>query len=124
MAPDNNPMKNFTNNQLKSMLGAKSREAVVSNVGVNSISLQTPGSSFATSSNNPFSSQSSKSGGINWNQYFNNYNPAQTIPATYDVRDKFPMCVNRIKDQAQCGSCWAFATTNVLEYRICMATKG
>ncbi|ULT88063.1 hypothetical protein L3Y34_007334 [Caenorhabditis briggsae] len=29
-----------------------------------------------------------------------------------------------IRDQAQCGSCWAFSTAEVISDRICIATKG
>lgn len=35
---------------------------------------------------------------------------ATDIPTSYDWRDHDHNVVNKVKDQAQCGSCWAFAT--------------
>jgi len=33
-------------------------------------------------------------------------------------------CVHEIRDQQQCGSCWAFAGSEVLSDRFCIASKG
>ncbi|CAE7400406.1 CTSB [Symbiodinium sp. KB8] len=35
-----------------------------------------------------------------------------SLPATFDERDKWPKCtiMQEIRDQASCGSCWAFGT--------------
>jgi len=35
-----------------------------------------------------------------------------------------PNCVHPIRDQGQCGSCWAHAASEVLSDRFCIATKG
>jgi C1A family cysteine protease len=40
---------------------------------------------------------------------------AATLPAVLDWRDRNGNWVTAIKDQGGCGSCWAFATTAVLE---------
>jgi C1A family cysteine protease len=47
-----------------------------------------------------------------------------TAPATFDARTQWPACIHTIKDQKQCGSCWAFAATEALSDRICIATSG
>jgi len=46
------------------------------------------------------------------------------LPQHFDAREQWPSCVHSIRDQAQCGSCWAFAGSEVLSDRMCIATKG
>ena len=41
---------------------------------------------------------------------------------SYDFRKAYPGCVNPVRDQLQCGACWAFAASGTLENRYCMAT--
>jgi len=43
------------------------------------------------------------------------------IPASFDSRNAWPGCVHAIRDQGQCGSCWAFAATEALSDRFCIA---
>lgn len=38
-----------------------------------------------------------------------------TIPTSVDWRSVTPAVVNPVKDQGQCGSCWSFASTAVME---------
>ncbi|UMM33859.1 hypothetical protein L5515_007180 [Caenorhabditis briggsae] len=49
-----------------------------------------------------------------------------TIPETFDARTKWPKCksIKLIRNQANCGSCWAFGAAEVISDRICIATKG
>ena len=46
------------------------------------------------------------------------------LPATFDSRTQWPTCVHAIRDQASCGSCWAFAASETLSDRFCIATGG
>jgi cathepsin B len=52
--------------------------------------------------------------------------PVQIVdaPASFDSRTQWPGCVHSIRDQQQCGSCWAFAASEAFSDRICIATGG
>lgn len=49
---------------------------------------------------------------------------AEQVPDSFDSRDQWPNCIHPIRDQAQCGSCWAFAASEVLSDRYCIASNG
>lgn len=44
------------------------------------------------------------------------------LPESYDPRDKYPKCesLNEVRDQANCGSCWAFGAVEAMSDRICI----
>jgi len=44
------------------------------------------------------------------------------IPASYDLR-QYSSCISPIRDQGECGSCWAFASTQALTDRFCIAAN-
>jgi cathepsin B len=46
------------------------------------------------------------------------------LPTAFDARTQWPTCIHPIRNQAQCGSCWAFAASEVLSDRFCIASQG
>eukprot|EP00752_Nemacystus_decipiens_P008841 g7890.t1 len=52
---------------------------------------------------------------------------SEDIPASFDGREAFPECasvIGRVRDQSDCGSCWAFASTEAFNDRRCIAGIG
>jgi len=49
---------------------------------------------------------------------------ANGVPATFDSRDQWGSCIHEIRDQAQCGSCWAFGASEALSDRFCIDSNG
>jgi hypothetical protein len=54
------------------------------------------------------------------------YTPKQLVglPEHLDCRMKWPTCIGKIRNQGQCGSCWAFVTAEVLGDRYCTISCG
>jgi len=48
------------------------------------------------------------------------------IPDSFDARDQWASCqsVKEIRDQGQCGSCWAFGAVEAMNDRICIHSSG
>ncbi|XP_074028339.1 cathepsin B [Leptinotarsa decemlineata] len=48
------------------------------------------------------------------------------IPESFDARKKWSNCesIHMIRDQANCGSCWAFAAVEAMSDRICIHSNG
>ena len=44
------------------------------------------------------------------------------LPESFDPRDEYPKCesLKEIRDQANCGSCWAFGAVEAMSDRICI----
>lgn len=51
-----------------------------------------------------------------------NFKVKKSPPPTFDSRQKWPNCssISQIRDQANCGSCWAVAATSVMSDRLCI----
>merc|ERR1719265_99957 len=52
---------------------------------------------------------------------------AEEIPSEFDAAKNWPKCekiINDIRDQSNCGCCWAFAGAEAASDRMCIATKG
>ncbi|KAM9958878.1 hypothetical protein ACTFIW_012468 [Dictyostelium discoideum] len=47
-----------------------------------------------------------------------------SIPTSFDSRVQWPNCIHPILNQEQCGSCWAFSSSEVLSDRLCIASNG
>ncbi|VVC29644.1 Cysteine peptidase, cysteine active site,Peptidase C1A, papain C-terminal,Cysteine peptidase [Cinara cedri] len=49
------------------------------------------------------------------------------LPERFDARERWPMCnsvIAPIKDQSNCGSCWAVSAASVFSDRLCIASGG
>ncbi|KAK6731338.1 hypothetical protein RB195_007671 [Necator americanus] len=48
------------------------------------------------------------------------------LPETFDAREKWPNCrsIRTIRDQSNCGSCWAVSSASVMSDRLCIQSNG
>lgn len=49
------------------------------------------------------------------------------LPASFDARQNWPECsgvIGRIRDQSNCGSCWAVSSTATINDRMCIVSSG
>lgn len=62
----------------------------------------------------------------NWTRFLSSEKSAiaQDLPPSFDARVQWKNCIQPVRDQGQCGSCWAFASTEALGDRFCIATNG
>ncbi len=50
--------------------------------------------------------------------------PSNGNPTEYDLRKEFPQCIQPIRDQGRCGSCWAMAAAEAFGDNFCIASEG
>jgi len=53
------------------------------------------------------------------------FSSVDAIPESFDVRTQWPECsaiTGRVRDQSNCGSCWAFGSTEAFNDRYCIKT--
>lgn len=48
----------------------------------------------------------------------------KALPNDFDTRKKWPNCQVKLKNQQNCGACWAFAATSTLADRFCIQSDG
>lgn len=50
----------------------------------------------------------------------------EEIPESFDARTAWPECpsISDIRDQGECGSCWAFGAVEAISDRICIQSQG
>ncbi len=62
------------------------------------------------------------------NPYLKNNDRPRTqpshLPTNFDGRQAWPGCIGKVLNQGACGSCWAFASTEVLSDRFCIESGG
>lgn len=49
---------------------------------------------------------------------------ANGVPTSFDARTEWPNCTHAIRNQQQCGSCWAHAASEALSDRFCIFSNG
>lgn len=49
------------------------------------------------------------------------------LPESFDARENWKECaevIGHVRDQSNCGSCWAFGATEAFNDRVCIKSAG
>jgi cathepsin B len=46
------------------------------------------------------------------------------FPENFDARQKWPLCIHRVRNQGNCRASWSYAITGVMSDRFCIASNG
>lgn len=46
------------------------------------------------------------------------------LPEQFDWREKAPQCIQAVRNQGHCGSCWAHSSSEVVSDRYCIHSNG
>jgi cathepsin B len=67
-----------------------------------------------------------RAGGIELPVETNEHISSNDLPDNFDARQQWPDCptIGEIRDQSNCGSCWAFGAVEAMSDRTCIASKG
>ena len=54
------------------------------------------------------------------------YENVGDLPEEFDSRTQWPDCptIQEVRDQGNCGSCWAFGAVEAMSDRLCIASQG
>ncbi|CDW88954.1 cathepsin b [Stylonychia lemnae] len=55
---------------------------------------------------------------------FSDVHALEAVPTSFDSRTRWGDCIHPIRNQARCGSCWAFGASEALSDRFCIHSKG
>jgi len=49
--------------------------------------------------------------------------PLTTLPTNFDSRQQWPSCIGAVRNQGDCGACWAFGCAEALSDRFCIESN-
>ena len=122
-----NPFKSWSLEEIKNLMGAKMlfpEDSYVDYNGVNGLASSNSEENFKTTFKSLQTLQDN-SFNLEESRFLRSKDSAKlTIPENFDARVQWPTCIKPIRNQGNCGSCWAFALAEALEDRFCIKSSG